>query len=310
MVWVLADVGGTNVRFACSPDLRSLTQVARYDNDAFPSFDAACAAYLRGLDMTHVTGLCIAVAGPVTGQTARLTNRDWRFDAAALSATHDGAPVHLINDLSALGYAVAHLPDSGVEPLNAISVLPRSHEQRLVVGVGTGMNVAPVLTHAQATLCPKAEAGLASPSARVLAALEGYVGARPPWAVCVEDVVSGPALGRLHGAVTGARAVTGRDVSEAAASGDAAALRTLDVFAQMVGALVQDLRLLYMPSHGVFLAGSVVRGLLASPARARLIEACSRQPTPKSTLPDTPLGLITQDEAALLGCLSYAVSVS
>lgn len=310
MTWILADVGGTNVRFARSDDLKGLTAIQRWENDAFSGFDDALNTYLGAENPTTVSGLCIAVAGPVTGRTARLTNRDWQFDATALSGAHRTVPVHLINDLSALGYAVEHLPDTGLHALNEATVPPQHSEQRLVIGIGTGLNVSPVSKTGGDVVCTLAEAGLVSPSARVLDVMRSYVGAQPEWVTCVEDVISGPGLGRLHQAATGTLGLTGGTVSEAATSGDAAALRTLDVFARMIGALVQDLRLSYMPSHGIYLAGSVLRGLLTGPARDRLIASCGGQPSSKSTLPEVPLYLITEDEAGLLGCLGYAVSAS
>ena len=83
----------------------------------------------------------------------------------------------------------------------------------------------------------------------------------------------------------------------------------LDIFARGLGECLQDLRLLYMPTGGIFLAGSVVRALLESPSASPFIEALKAQPTAKSSsMPPVALSLITQDEAALLGCLAYALA--
>jgi glucokinase len=304
MTWILADVGGTNSRFATSDDLQSIAQVTRVRNDVHSCFEGALDAFRTSAGVSRVSGLCVAVAGPVNGQTARLTNRDWSFDAEALSARFDGAPVQLINDLGALGYALPHIEASGVEALNEAQMPERSIEQCLVIGVGTGMNVAPVLRRDGAVACAQAEAGMTGPSARVAEIVRDYLGAHPEWLTSIEELVSGRGLGRLHSCVAG-QPFTGDEVTEAAQSGDEAALRSLTVFADITGAMVQDLRLFYMPSHGIYLAGSVMRALASGPCRDRLVSACT---APHSTLPQVPLSVITQDEAALLGCMAYARS--
>lgn len=308
MALILADVGGTNVRFACArqgaivPDL-----TMRFQNDDHASFDAALAQYVGAAKVRHVEGLTIAVAGPVTGPTARLTNREWHFDEAKLSASNAGAKVHLINDLSALGYALDHLDEPGLMPVLQGATPVSGHLQRLVVGMGTGFNVSPVLTHAGVTRCLLAEAGLGSLPDRVMRLAAPYLGGNTGWITCVEDVFSGSGLSRLHAEASGTAAIAGREVIESASNGDKTARATLDVFARCLGEWVQDLRLLYMPTGGIFFAGSVVRALLDSPARQAFIDTVQAQPTRKSSsMPPVSISLITQDEAALLGCLAYA----
>ncbi len=310
MALILADVGGTNARFACARDGKidpSLTR--RFENDGFATFDAALAHYLDVAAVKRVEALTIAVAGPVTGPTARLTNRDWQFDVAALSASNGGAPVHLMNDLSALGYALDHLSETGLTPVMAGAPVMGDAIQRLVVGIGTGFNVSPVLTQAGETRCALAEAGLGSMPDRVMRIMDRFLSGNSSWITCVEDVFSGPGLARLHAEATSTEAISGRDVIDRAVSGNAEARASLDIFARGLGECLQDLRLLYMPTGGIFLAGSVVRALLESPSASPFIEALKAQPTAKSSsMPPVALSLITQDEAALLGCLAYALA--
>lgn len=307
MALILADVGGTNVRFACARGgVIDGALTRRYVNDDYASFDAVLDAYLAHAEVKTVEALTIAVAGPGDGVTARLTNRDWHFDTVALSADHAAKRVDLLNDLSALGYALDSLGAEGMRPVLAPDVPPPHQVQRLVVGIGTGFNVSPVLSHEGGVTCLLAEAGLGSLPSRLRGPLEAYLGRRADWVRCVEDVISGPGLSRLHAEATGVAAITAREVIERAGAGDAAACASRDVFANMLGEWVQDLRLLYMPTGGIYLAGSVVRALLDSAAGDLFIAAVTGQPTVKSTLPPVAISLITQDEAALLGCLAYA----
>lgn len=307
MALILADVGGTNVRFACARGgVIDGTLTRRFPNDDYASFDAVLDAYLAHAEVKTVEALTIAVAGPGDGARARLTNRDWHFDTAALAAAHSVKRVDLFNDLSALGYALDSLDAGDLRTILAPDV-PAPHQmQRLVVGIGTGFNVSPVLTHDGGVTCLLAEAGLGSLPSRLRQPLEVYLGRSADWVRCVEDVISGPGLSRLHAEATGEPAITARDVIERASAGDAQAQASRDVFARMLGEWIQDLRLLYMPTGGIFLAGSVVRALLESPACEIFTSAVTQQPTVKSELPPVAISVITQDEAALLGCLAYA----
>lgn len=306
MTLILADVGGTNVRFAsASAGSSELRDIKRYRNDGYATFDAALAAYRQDAGIDRVEAMCFAVAGPVVGKTARLTNRDWTLDEERLPEANDGARVHLLNDLSALGYALDKLGEDDLQLLMDAPIQPFRQGQRLVVGVGTGLNVSPVLQYDGLVRCLRAEAGLASMPTRVAAPMIDLLGHKPAHMICVEDALSGPGLTQLHADATGRR-MDGRAILDAAARGDEDALETLEAFARMLGEFVLDLRLQYMPSGGLFLAGSVARGLLDSPVRDIFVERLKGRPTRKSQIPPVPISMITRDEAALLGCLAYA----
>ena len=307
MALILADVGGTNVRFASVAEGSATpAQIQRFQNDDYASFDAALSAYRAAIGLGVVSALSVAVAGPVTDGKARLTNRGWDFSAEALARAHGFGRVYLLNDLSALGYALDSLDADGLAPVLETDAPASGADQRLVVGVGTGFNVSPVLSLGGSSVCLRAEAGLGSLPSRVARLLEDYVGGETPWVRCAEDAVRGPGLAELHAAATGLPKIDARDVIAAANTGDAAADASVKIYARMLGELVLDLRLLYMPQGGIFMAGSVVRGLLDSPARDTFIDTLRAPASVKSSLAPVPVSLITQDEAALRGCLAFA----
>ncbi len=107
-----ADVGGTNTRLGLARDGVLLADtVQSFRNEAFSGFTAVLDQYLQKAASGGVAEVAIAIAGPVTGATARLTNRDWHFDAAALSRHLSGAGVFLLNDLeTASGWWRASAP--------------------------------------------------------------------------------------------------------------------------------------------------------------------------------------------------------
>lgn len=104
--------------------------------------------------------------------------------------------------------------------------------------------------------------------------------------------------------MTGSADITGADAIDAYTDG-ANATQAVDAFATLMGYLLRDLSLTYMPSHGIFLAGSVARAV-ASTAPAPLIDVL-QSPCSFRTQ-DKPSIYIAQDDgAALSGCANFTI---
>jgi glucokinase len=305
MTMLVADVGGTNTRFALAAgDGLIPGSLVRLRNDDHPAFEAALDAYLAGRPMP--AAMCIAIAGPVTGSaagqaTGRLTNCNWGFDSAALAA-RTGAAVRLINDLTALGHALPGIATGGLVPLfRPDPALPRGRNgQALVLGLGTGVNVCAVRAMRGGALCLEAEAGHAALPAPVAAALAARLGSAAAFPT-VEDLFSGRGLARLHGALTGADLAGDRIVARA--TDDPAAAATLALFAGLLGTYARDLALIFMPREGLYLAGSVARGVAGAAAAAFAAAFTAAAPF-AAIARSVPVQLIADDMAALTGCLA------
>lgn len=92
MAILLADVGGTNARMALARDGALVADtITRFRGDDHATFDEVVAKFLAQQGSPQIEAVCVAVAGPVWGDEARLTNRDWSFSTARL-CTLSGAP--------------------------------------------------------------------------------------------------------------------------------------------------------------------------------------------------------------------------
>lgn len=258
---LVGDIGGTQARLALArggvvlPGSQVRVPVADHVSPA-----ALISAFVAG-QQVRPAGAVLALAGPVAGGLGRLTNGDWVFEAAALAQVA-GGPVRLINDLAALGHALPWLrPDQSSRLAGSPGDHPR---QALVVGVGTGFNLAPVLMDGARTQVLACEYGHVAPPAPVLRALDRD-------AASIEDAFSGRGF---------------------AALGDP--LR----FARALGVLVRELRIAFQPDGGVWLAGSVARAALVGDGRTAFVTEATRP----AEGPEAALSLITDDGAALAGC--------
>ncbi|CUH68369.1 Glucokinase [Thalassovita gelatinovora] len=302
---LVADIGGTNSRLALARQGRVQPGTARsYRNDDFSGFDAVTDRFLADIGKPRITEVVVAVAGPVIGTCARLTNRDWSFDAALITDRLGAARGRLINDLTALGYAVPVLENRHLHPVAAGIVPDGPVRQSLVVGIGTGFNVSPVIQSGDMVLCPDVEMGHVTLPTGVAAALETRQPGLSLGFPTVEDCFSGRGLTRLCAALTGQGDLSPAQIVEA--YGIVADLtEAVDFYADLIGCLLRDLLLAYMPMAGIYFAGSVARALLSLPAASRL-NTTFQHPFDINIRVQCPLWIIADDRAGLLGCSRIA----
>jgi glucokinase len=305
---LVADIGGTNTRIALA---RGGTVVAdslrRFRNVNFPDPQAVLHAYLSAAGHPPLSGACAAVAGPVRNGAARLTNREWALDLAALRAIAGPAgPVALLNDLQAQGHALDHLTEPALTGIAEARAEPGG--TRLVIGIGTGFNIATV--HGQAPDC-RVTAAEAGHAALPLATQEDLALARfvtgGTRLAEVEDVLSGRGLARLYGWVSRHAGPPQQAAPEAItallAQGESPAARAAgEIFARLLGLAARNLAVTLLPTGGIFLCGSVARAMaphLNDLGFAETFRARGRIP---GEIGDFAVSLINDDTAALTGC--------
>ncbi len=303
-VYLAADIGGTNTRIALgNGDDISTATLTRYRNAEIDDFKTALNRFLADHQGVKITAACIAVAGPVSGPTAKLTNHCWSFDARLLAKMIGCEHVSLVNDMGALARTIPALSEPHTQIWKAAS--PQNGDQSLVIGLGTGVNASALI----GTTSVAAEIGhsaLTLPMAQILQDAFGHT-CNP--ADTIEDYLSGRGLQKLHKLATG-EDLDGIAISNAAKTDGHPAQNTSRVYGALLAELIYELSLHYLPRHGVYLAGSVVRGMFETPAHDALIKGLAKDHTMASTVRSIPVSLITDDAAALLGCLEIAKSAA
>ena len=315
---VLADIGGTNTRVALAEGARvRLDSIHRFANADYQA---------RGQDIAHVlrdylakagavvTGVCVAAAGPVQDGVATMTNLDWVIDAPKLSAATGAAKIAILNDLQAQGQALGHIPVANLRRVVDGPVEPGA--TMLVVGLGTGVNAAPVHPGAAGRIVPPSECGHVNMPVRsdedfrlvrfveARLAAEGTV----PHAG-VEEMLAGRGLANLH-AFAAAEAgrpatLTSAEVLAALAAGDPVADHAARLYVHILAEMLADLALIHLPYGGIYLIGGMSRAM--TPHLLALdLGRQFRQPRRVDLLEKKfSVTVVEDDYAALTGCAAY-----
>lgn len=284
---LVADVGGTNTRLGLTLDgvLRPDT-IESFRNDGFDSFDSVLARYLGARTSFDIADMVVAVAGPVDDGKANLTNRGWSFDQSLLSRHIQGNGVKLLNDLAALGQASAQLGPDCVSTVFKPDQPANGNGQALIVGVGTGFNLSPVLIGDGQVTNLNVEYGHISLTQDVAVLLNAAIPKASSRFNTIEEVFSGRGYaGLLHES----------GISTVAFD---------QIYARLLATLTRNLTMAFLPRNGIYFAGGVARNLLCSDAKN---EFCGlyQSPFTLNTVRPVPVYAILDDAAALKGCAAF-----
>lgn len=298
--FLVADVGGTNTRLALSDgDILREPSVRRLRNDDFATFQAALASYMDDIDATP-SAVAIAIAGPVSEGAGQLTNRDWRMSEKGLCGDTGARRARIINDLHAQAMGLPAGADHSLEAVRSGHDAPDA--ARLVVNVGTGLNIATIWRGHGGPFVAPAEAGHITLPLRGAQQrdLGRYLEDRFGFA-SAEEVLSGRGMATLHHWRTG-ETIPPADVTSAALRSQGAARETATTFARLLGQYAGDLALVQLAFGGVYMVGGVARHVFAVPGTRKAYAAGF---TDKGRFGDfldpIPSNLVTDDYAPLRG---------
>lgn len=306
---LIADIGGTNARFATVVDGRG-SAIRSYSVEDFSDPADAIRTYLAEQELTDGPATAVlAVAGPVESGRGRLTNGAWKFDAQVLARSLGIPRVEVVNDFAALARGLPLFTESDLHPVGNGTADPDATS--VVLGPGTGLGVA-AFVPAQGGIVLPTEGGHATMPAederesKILAFLRGRFGH-----VSAERVLSGPGLEALYEASRfvdgwdGAETMSADEISAGALAGDLAGSdTTLKTFCAMLGGFAGNLALTLGAKGGVYVAGGIVprfpEFLAASDFRARF-EAKGRF---RDWLSRIPTFVITHPDPAFPGLVA------
>jgi glucokinase len=308
---VAIDIGGTHARFALAEvaggRVLRLGEVCTLRTADHEGLETAWEAFGAAAGRPLPDSAAIALAGPVRGETLKLTNSHWIIRPASIPSRLGVERFTLVNDFGAVAHAVARLgpehfaflcgPDRPLPEEGVISI----------VGPGTGLGIAQLLRLGSGYHVVETDGGhfdfapLDSLEDRILARLRTRYGR-----VSVERVASGTGLVNLYDALA---AIEGRETSlsderalwQAAMAGDdPLAAAALDRFCLSLGAVAGDIALV-QGAEAVAIGGGLglrLAGRLAGSGFCGRFVAKGRF---EQRMRDTPVRIITYAQPGLYG---------
>lgn len=312
---LVADIGGTNTRVALADGRRIVDgTIRRYRNAEFPGLESVLTRYIADEGGVDPIAACVAVAGPVRDGRATMTNLDWTIDKDTLARATKARTVAILNDLQAQGHALGHIEASKIR-----NILPgpadNANAAKLVVGVGTGFNAAPVYDLEHGRIVTPSESGHANLPIRTEMELRlcQFVSTAHGFPA-VEDVLSGRGLERVYaflGQEAGdPRECAAQDIMTACASGaDPRAVEAAQLFSRILGTVCGNLSLIQLPFGGVYLVGGVARAFAPHLTRLGFGDAFRDKGRFAGFMSNFAVYVIEDDYAALTGSAAHLVAL-
>ncbi len=311
---LVADIGGTNARFATvigtdDSGQYVFDQQKHYLCDEFADFTQVLSEYLQCLDVKpHFA--CIAVAGPVNNGHVAMTNQNWLIQESDLSTEYGFKAFSILNDFEALSLSLNHIHDNDLKVIRAAK--PISNKVKTVIGAGTGLGVAALVTTENSVLSLPSEGGHVafSPYTEREKELLDIMQIEKDY-VSAEDILSGEGLRNIYQSLLRLDKMEDHDISAAAISElavkerDQHAQEALSIFCAVLGSVAGDAVLTYGAKGGLYLGGGILPKIEDFFHHSDFIARFKNKGKMSSYLKDVPIYLIKHAHPTLLGAAQH-----
>ncbi|MFL6774124.1 MAG: glucokinase [Sphingomicrobium sp.] len=308
---VVADVGGTNARFALAHvdngQVVSLDDPETMKTAEHSSFQLAWQEFGRRRHIDLPDELALSFAGPVGGEVLKLTNNPWMIRPYLMKERLGVERYTIVNDFGAVAHAVGSLGDAHFRHICGPERSLPAEGIISIVGPGTGLGVAALLRRPDHYEVIETEGGhidfapLDSLEDKILKQLRRHFRR-----VSIERVASGQGLWNLYEALG---AIEKRDLTfhddkqlwpAALAGSDGLATAALDRLCLSLGAVAGDLALA-QGAHAVVIAGGVGQRLADYLPRSGFRDRFIAKGRFERRMDEMPVKLITHPQPGLFG---------
>jgi glucokinase len=266
---LIADIGGTNARFALIENGQTRDELVLACAD-YPDLIAAAEHYLSAVGAIagahRPLTAALAIAGPITGDIVRMTNHVWQFSAAQTRQRLGLRRLIILNDFTALAMAVRHLPQNELRQIGGGRVSPNM--PIAVIGPGTGLGVSGLIPTGEHWIPLQGEGGHVTLSVMNEREMAVFAQLHQRFShVSAERVLSGPGLVNLYDALCALEGVVPevlapRDVARRAKEASCRiCLEAVSMFCALLGTMAGNLVLTLGAVGGVYIGGGVAPSL-------------------------------------------------
>ena len=262
-VRLVADIGGTNARFALLTSDNKIYQQQVLACADYPEITLALQHYLSLVGNPVIEAAALAIANPITGDWVEMTNHNWTFSINETRQALGFKEMIFKNDFTALAMSIPVLP---VEDLLQVGGVSSSKGSSIaVIGPGTGLGVSGLLKRGDYWVPIEGEGGHVSISPaneRECDILKLCWSEFPH--VSAERLVSGMGLQNLYQTICQLEKVEARPLqpAEITSSGrnesDPHCAEALAIFCALLGSVAGDLVLTLGAFRGLYIGGGIV----------------------------------------------------
>jgi glucokinase len=316
---LVADVGGTHVRFAlvdiAAADPLIGASARRFRAAEFASFGAAVQRYLDESG-THPAALVIAAAGVVDEGEVRLTNNvPWVISRDAIAAGFGFAEVALLNDFAAMALSVSLLQPRDLHAVGTPAPVPfdaRRRQTFAILGAGTGLGVGALIVREGHAHALETEGGHASFAPGTAEEIDIYRRFSARFGrVSHERALCGSGLVNLYAALADIAGVEARfsapEQITAAADSDALSRRAVEVFCEQLGSVAGDLALTFGAWDGVYVTGGLAPLLTRWIERGGFRRRFEDKGRLSPAVARVPTSIVQHADPGLLGAAAWAM---
>jgi len=320
------DIGGTKTDLAVysseTGPFAPLAQTEVHSAD-YSSLETIAREFLTKVEVP-VDRACFAVAGPVIGGGAKITNLPWVIDESTVAKELNLEQVHLMNDLEAIAFAIPSLRTDDLYTLNPGVPVPGGAIG--VIAPGTGLGESFLTWDGSRYISHSSEGGHASyaPTDETQIGLLAYMFKRFDH-VSYEKVCSGIGIPHVYEylrssgyaperpEVVEAMSASHHDVTPIIikfgldpAHPSALCAATLDILVSILGDEAGNLALKVLATGGVYLAGGIATHLWPALKGQRFMQAFTRKGRFADLMARMPIHVV-MSRAALAGAASYGL---
>lgn len=265
---LLADIGGTNARFAIETASGQVDAVKVLPCKDFASLADAMHAYLDAPEAlacgaAGITRAALAIANPVDGDSVRMTNHDWQFSIEAVRREFGFDSLKVVNDFKALAHALPYLKAGQTVQIGGLE--GKAGGVKGLLGPGTGLGVSGLIPAGSRWVALDSEGGHVSfaPANELEADILRFAWGRFLH-VSAERLISGIGINLIHEALAQRAGVLPENLAPAeifrrAMAGESALCdQTVECFCEMLGTVAANLAVTLGAKGGIYIGGGIV----------------------------------------------------
>lgn len=304
---LVADVGGTNARFAIVDEAGEISAVQVLAAKDYQQFSDALQYFMDGVGINEWQRAAIAVAAPVHASSFGFANSHWYIVKREVEALLGCSTVRWLNDFEAQALGVLTLQQEQLIEVKSGNIHERGN--KLVIGPGTGIGVAALVANGDAWVPVVGEGGHAAfaPNSELELAVHARLLKQYDY-IAWENLISGSGLPLLYKTLAQVLALpvqckTAADISNAAygPNPEPLAQQAMQMFFRQLGHICASAALMMGSIGGIYLTGGILPKLHNELLASDFVNSFTRHKLPAGYLSEMPIYLNMDEHLGLRG---------